>query len=171
MLKVVVTACVFTLAVCTGSAAYAQSDRVSGNVLIGIGASRASGEADVLANVGIQATDYISLHGEVGTLPFKGYLANSEFLTDKHRATRYSGNIRFSYAEESLVDPYLTAGIGGMSVKSASGGRSTQLAPNVGLGFDLWPTKYVGVGVHYRAIFIDQGTFHTFASGVVLGKR
>ncbi len=166
-----VSACVFTLAVCAGSPAYAQQERVSGNLLVGIGATRASGEADVLANVGIRATDYISIHGEVATLPFKGYLANSEFSSDKHRATRYSGNIRFSYAERSLVDPYLTAGFGGVSLKKDNGGRSTQFSPNLGLGFDLWPAKYVGVGLAYRALFIDHGTFHTFIAGMIFGMR
>ena len=121
--------------------------------------------------VRFKATDYISIHGEVATHPFKAYLATSQFLKTKHRAVRYSGNIRFSYAERSLVEPYLTAGMGGVSIKESSGGRTTEFTPNLGLGFDLWPTNYFGFGVHYRTLFIDHSTFHTFASGVVLGIR
>ena len=171
MSKVVVSACVLTLVMFSWEPAYAQDQRVSGNVLFGIGASRASFEPDMLANVGMKATDYISIHAEVATHPFKAYLATSPFLKTKHRAVRYSGNIRFSYAERSLVEPYLTAGVGGVSVKETGGGRSTEFTPNAGLGFDLWPTKYLGFGLHYRVMSIDHGTFHTFTSGLVLGRQ
>lgn len=164
-------ACALAVVLCASTPASAQESKVSGNVLFGIGTSRAGGSADALGTVGVKVSPYVTLNGELQAQSFKGYLSNSELLRTKHRAFRYSGNVRFQYAEESLVHPYLTAGMGAISVKKADGGRTTEPAPNLGLGFDLWPSRYVGVGIHYRALFVDEATYHTFIAGVVLGVR
>ncbi|MCM3880445.1 MAG: porin family protein [Vicinamibacterales bacterium] len=171
MLKLLVSACAFTLLVCTSSAAFAQDHAVSANVLVGVGSTRAGSGLDGLANVGFKLTDYVSLNGEFATLSFKGYLSDSEFSKTTHTAFRYSGNLRFGYAEESLVQPYLTAGLGAINLKNADGSRGTEVLPVVGLGFDLWPSKYVGAGIHYRTLFVDNGTYHTFIAGVTFGIR
>ena len=151
--------------------AAAQESKVSGNAVLGIGSSRAGGSFDALGTIGVKVGQYVTANGEFGALSFKGYLSDSELLRTKHRAYRYSGNIRFQYAEPSLVHPYLTAGFGAINVKKSSGGRTTEPAPNVGVGLDLWPSQYLGVGIHYRALFVDQATYHTFIAGVVVGVR
>jgi hypothetical protein len=171
MLRTFISACAFMALVGASSPALAQENRVSGNLLVGIGSSRAGGSADELATVGVRVTDYVSVNGEIASHSFKGYLSNGLFLRTKHRAFRYGGNVRFGYAEKSLVQPYLTAGIGAINLKKAAGGRATEFTPNVGLGFDLWPSKYVGAGVHYRSLFVDHGTYHTFVAGVIFGVQ
>jgi opacity protein-like surface antigen len=173
MVKTVVSAsaCALAVVLCARAPAFAQESNVSGNVLVGIGSSRAGGSADVLGTVGVKVSPYVTVNADLQSQSFKGYLADSELSRTKHRAFRYSGNLRFQYAEQSLVHPYLTAGMGAINVKKAAGGRTTKPAPNIGLGFDLWPSKHVAVGIHYRALFVDEATYHTFIAGVVFGIR
>jgi hypothetical protein len=171
MVKIVSAALALGAFLYIAAPAAAQESKVSGNAVFGVGSSRAGGSFDALGTVGVKLGQYITANGEFQALSFKGYLSNSELLRTKHRAFRYSGNLRFQYAEASLVHPYLTAGFGAMNVKKSSGGRTTEPAPNVGIGLDLWPSQYLGAGVHYRALFVDQATYHTFIAGIVVGVR
>jgi hypothetical protein len=40
---------------------------------------------------------------------------------------------------------------------------------SLGLGFDFWRTDWFGVGMQYRAYFVDQPTVHYFNGGIKIG--
>jgi hypothetical protein len=170
MLKIIVSACAFTMLVFAGtvSAQDRLADRTTVNAMVGIGVSRAGTSTDALASVGVKALDYMSINAEAGTLSFKPY---GPLTGIDRRAYRIGGHVRFASPEESFVRPYFVAGLGSLVAKRTAGGSHRDLHLDLGLGFDFWPTRYLGVGMSYRTFFVDNGTNHYFTSGLVIGKR
>ena len=122
---------------------------------------------DALGAVGFRATNYFSVDGEAGSLSFKPYGALTGL---EKRAYRIGADARFELEATPVVRPFMTAGLGRLTAKRTAGGSTTDWHTNVGLGVHIWPTRYVGAGAVYRAMFVDNGTNHYFTTGIIFGK-
>ena len=170
MLKTVVSACAFTMLVCTGTASAQDrlSDRIFANAMVGIGTSRAGASTDAVGAVGFRATNYLSINGEGGSQSFKPY---GQLTGLEKRAYRIGGDARFELDATPQVRPFISAGLGNLVAKRTTGGSVHDWHTSVGMGVNAWPTSYLGFGAIYRAMFVDNGTNHYFTAGIVFGKR
>ena len=169
---------IFTLALlCFAGTASAQSQPptstsgpIVANALLGLGQSRAGTSFDTLGTVGFKVLPNLQINGELGTLDFKRFISTSEVRVDTHQALRYGGTAVFTYSRPMIVQPFLLAGVGALRTDAANGtDKETSPYMNIGVGFDFWATKWVGVGMQYRAYFVDEGTVHYFNAGARIG--
>lgn len=166
--------CAFAILACTAGQVAAQnqlSERFTANAMLGVGQSRAGTSFDTIGAVGIKAHPNVQLVGEVGTLEFKRFISSSQIAKESHRALRFGANVMYTYAEPRLVQPYLLAGFGALRTKTDAGDSLNNAYGSLGLGFDFWTTDWLGVGMQYRAYFVDQATIHYFNGGIKIGLR
>jgi hypothetical protein len=170
MLKGIGSACAFAMLVCvsTASAQDRLSDRITANAIVGVGTSRAGVSSDTLATVGVKPLDYMSVNVEVLSLSFRPYNATRDF---KKRALDVGGTVRFALEATEHVHTSVTIGLSSAMFKNAAGENVRDFHPTIGIGGEVWPTRYLGVGMNIRSMFVDRGTSHYFIAGILLGKR
>ena len=170
MLKRVGSACAFAMLVCASTAAAQDRmlDRIAANAIFGVGTSRAGVSTDVLGTVGVKPRDYMSINLEALSLSFRPFTANRDF---KKRALDVGGSVRFALEATEFVRPFVSIGVGSTMYKDTAGDNVRDFHPTIGIGAEVWPTRYLGVGMNIRSMFIDKGTSHYFLAGILLGAR
>ena len=121
------------------------------------------GNYDLGAGVTVHLNRYVGIEGEVsGSVGVAQDLivAGRTSNTKSPNSLNYSGNLVVSAANKSSVVPYVTAGIGGLSLfeKTSPGinGTDTFFTSNVGGGVNWYAGRWGGLRGDYRFIAIAK---------------
>lgn len=175
-------------------AAAQEDDRFSLNAAIGPSFANVGTTFSTTAGLDVKLNDRMAVVGEFGVMPRAPFREASEIAAPvadgsdpRVNAFHWNGNVKYRPFEVRRFEPYVTGGFGAFTSDTVVNDvvlgttrfedrrRATDFATNIGTGFNLRFTDWVGVGADYRTFFVhrDESTprVHRVTTGLTLSLK